>query len=196
MRFSERPIERLLTRHTDQIITGNIKIHGSVFVANNTGVSIRHLSTNNSVFGVALDSLLDDAVQHIATEPIHLTANKWINQMYVGHLVVEMDFWRTDKPNGPDRSTRAIETLYRSLRGGISLKGESITLSNQFTIQQLDVTEMINGMPSANFGQEWLLTNRDQVRYCCAKNFVVLFRSFLHSILDIFGGPIVRRCEY
>lgn len=179
----------MLTRHTDQIITGNIKIHGNVFVANNTGVSIRHLSTTNNVFGVALDTLLDDCVQHVSKEPIHLAANKLVNQMYVGHLVVETDFWQTGQPNGPERSTAAIVALYKSLRDGITLDGESADLRNQFVIDQMDVTDTINGMPSATFGQEWLLTERDQVRASWCPNFLIRLHCFSSSGFRRFRWP-------
>lgn len=163
--MGNRPIQQLLTRHTNQIITGNIKIHGNVLVANASGISIRQLSTKNNVFGVGLDSLLDDCGQHIAKEPIHLFGNKWINQMYVGHLVAETDFWQTGKPNGLERSTAAIATRYKLLRSGIALIDESIIMSNKFTIEQMDVTGTINGMSCTSFGKEWLLTERDQVRF-------------------------------
>lgn len=94
--------------------------------------------------------------------------------MYVGHLVVETDFWRTGKPDGPQRSTAAIEARYKLLRSGLALTNENIILSNAFTIEQMDVTETINGMSCTNFGQEWLLTEKDQVRF--------------------FSGPIDRNC--
>lgn len=198
LRFGTRSIQQMLTRHTDQIITGNIKIHGNVFVTNNTGVSIRHLTTANNVFGVALDSLLDDCVQHMAKEPVHLAADKFVNQMYVGHLVVETDFWQTGQPNGPERSTAAIKTLYKSLRDGITLDGESDVLRNQFVIDQMDVTDTINGMPSATFGQEWLLIERDQVRVsrCPIPQLFFIYRFFPLPNSDVFGGPNVRQCKH
>lgn len=118
------------------------------------------------MFGVALDSLLDDCVEHIATEPIHLTGVKWINQMYIGHLVVETDFWQTNKPDGPERSTNAIQILYESLQNGVTMDGDNIILNNQFTIDQMTVTDAINGMPAESFGLEWLLIEGDQVRCC------------------------------
>lgn len=89
--------------------------------------------------------------------------------MSVGHLVIEMDFWR----NGPGQSTAAIEALYKSLRNGIAFTDVNIVLANQFIIGQMSVTETINGMACASFGQEWLLSERDQVCAHCVAFVVV-----------------------
>lgn len=192
LRFGKRSIEQLLTRNTDQIITGNITINGNVLVTNNTGISIRHLSTNNDVFGVSLDFMLADCVERIASQPPHLVATKLISHMYIGHLVVETNFWQSN------RSTAAIKTLYESLRYGITMDGDNIVLNNQFAIGQMTATETINGMASSSFGLDWLLIETDQV---CSRPTTTSLRKFIvnldvHSISDVHGGAIVHGCHH
>lgn len=115
--------------------------------------------------------------------------------MYVGHLVVETDFWRTGKPDGAQRSTAAIEARYKLLRSGLAITDENIILSNAFTIEQMDVTETINGMSCTNFGQEWLLTEKDQVRFFSTPLIGIVVTLML-IISDFFGRTNVRQGEY
>lgn len=157
MKFNERTIDRLLTKNTDQLLTGNITIHGSVFVTNNTGIEINHLSTPNKIFGVNLDALLVDCVQTITTEPIHLITNKSFANIHIGQLIIEGDFWQME-------STNDVENRLKAIRKGIIVNGPFIFPSN-ILINELILNGTINDISSRSFGTEWLLTEGKQVYY-------------------------------
>lgn len=129
---------------------------------------IRHLSTNNRVFGVALDFLLNDCVMNSNETFIEINSSKRFNELVIGHLMIESDFWRTGT------TTAVIEAFYKSLRQDILLDGVGESLRNQWIIGDVTVSENINGLPSSTFGQEWLLSETDQV---CFDSLQIGFRS-------------------
>lgn len=146
----------MLTKNTDQIISGNVSVHGSIFVINNTAIDINHLRSENHVLGVDLEDFLNDSFTFAPHETINITSNKWFQNISIGQLVVEGDFWQI-------ATSEVIERRLNALNRDVVVH-DSLTLSNRFKINDLVVTDAINDVPASKFGQEWLLSNGKQVK--------------------------------
>lgn len=161
--LGKTPIDRLLTTDTKQEINANVTIHGNVIV-DGSDIEINHLETNKPIFGVNLQDLLDDSYFGAPDQNITVTTEKSFQNLTINELIIENDFWQNDQ------TTEEIENQIDVLSRGITIQGP-ITFESSFKINNLTVTETINGIPSARFGQEWLLYEGKQVRL----KYLVLF---------------------
>lgn len=152
--FGKVPIDHLLTKSTNQIINGNVKIHGNVIIANGSVLNVDHLITQNNVFGVNLTELLDDSYNY-ANETVLLTSDKWFDSISIDRLIIESDFW-------PEVSTADVVKRLQTLTQGV-LFNESVAFSDQFSIDNAFVLGTINNIPNSEFGQSWLLYEGKQV---------------------------------
>ncbi|XP_055320364.1 uncharacterized protein LOC129577415 [Sitodiplosis mosellana] len=153
--IGKTPFDRLLTKGTDQNITGNVTIDGSI-IMNNSELEIDHLFTQNAIFGVDLKELLDDSFFYSPNDSIVLTTDKTFEHLTIGQLVVEDDdFWQVGHTTG--EITKSLEELSK----GIRIKGP-VTFASTFNITNLTVTDSINDIPSSSFGQQWLLSEGKQ----------------------------------
>ncbi|XP_031630094.1 uncharacterized protein LOC116345133 [Contarinia nasturtii] len=148
------PYDRLLTKNTDQEINGNVTIHGNI-VLDDGEVEINHLTTENSIFDVKLQQLLDDCYFQLSNESIVVTTDKFFDNLTIGELVIENDFWQADL------STEEIITRFEELKKGIIVKGP-LKFTSTINISNLTVTGSINDIPSAKFGKQWLLSKGKQ----------------------------------
>lgn len=156
--IGKTPIDRLLTVDTFQEIKGNVTIHGNILVSNGSNLEIDHLSTNNTIFGMDLQSLLDDSYVITPNETVVVSSNKWFRNLTVDKIIVEGDFWQIDQ------TTAEIVQRLDDLRNGIRLQG-NITFTLPMSINNLTVTDSINDIPSSSFGKNWLLLEGKQVRF-------------------------------
>lgn len=155
MIIGKTPFDRLLTKTTEQNITGNVTIDGSIFM-NTNDFNVDHLFAQNSIFGVNLQELLDDLYFYSPNNSIVLTTDKSFEHLTIGQLVVEGDFWQINQ------STEMIVKLLIDLIQGIKIKGP-VTFTSSFNVTNLTVTDYINNIPSSSFGQQWLLSEGKQV---------------------------------
>lgn len=100
-------------------------------------------------------------MQQSDTKPVIMNTTKWFKYLHIGLLFVETDFWRTGN-DGIERTTQFIEERYKSLRNGIKITGP-LSFQNEFNINDLIVSESINGISSSCFGTDWLLAESSQV---------------------------------
>lgn len=144
-----------MTKNTDQEINGNVTVRGTINLASDD-VEINHLTSDNSVFGVKLQKLLDDCYFESSNDSIIVTNNKFFNNLSIGELVVENDFWQAGL------STEEIINRFEDIRNGIRVQGP-LTFSSIFNITNLTVAGSINDISSSNFGRQWLLSRGKQV---------------------------------
>lgn len=154
--IGKTPIDRLLTLDTEQVINANVTIHGNVSITNGSAVEINHLLTNNRIFGIDLQTLLDDCYFVSPNESIVITSPKWFANVTIDQLVVEGDFWQVGQ------TLEEIQQRLQDLETELTISGP-ITFNNQFTIKNLTVIGAINDIPSERFGKEWLLLEGAQV---------------------------------
>lgn len=156
--IGKTPIERLLTVDTDQIINANVTIHGNILLANESDVEINQLSLNGRIFGVDVPALIEDSYRYSPNESISITAFKQYENVTIDRLVIEdgCDFWQTGQ------STEQVQQLLHDLYSDFRISGP-ITFDQQFSIENLTVTDTINDIPGSRFGKEWLLFNGSQV---------------------------------
>lgn len=153
--LGKTPMDRLLTTDTAQNITGNVTIDGDV-ILHGSIVDIDHLYTKNRIFGVDLEMLLEDSYFYSPNESIILTAEKTFENLTIGQLVIDGDFWQVGQ------STGEIVKRFQELSEGITLHGD-VTFTSSFNIKNLTVTDYINDIPCSEFGQQWLLYEGKQV---------------------------------
>lgn len=156
MVLGKTPVERLLTKNTDQTINGDVFIHGNVIIRNGSHLNLNHLTTSNPVFDVNLKEILDDSFKFGNTENIYINTNKWFKNLTIGQMTVENDFWQIGS------TTSDIIIRLEELSKGINLTGP-LTFSNQFKIDDLSVTGAINDISSSQFGNEWFSVEGEQV---------------------------------
>lgn len=156
MVLGKTPVERLLTKNTDQTINGDVFIHGNVIIRNGSNLNLNHLTTSNPVFDVNLKEILDDSFKFGNTANIHINTNKWFKNLTIGQMTVENDFWQIGSTTGD------IVIRLEELSNGINLTGP-LTFSNQFKIDDLSVTGAINDISSSQFGNEWFSVEGEQV---------------------------------
>lgn len=198
--FGKTPIDRILTTDTDQVINGNVTIHGNISVSN--CLEIDHLITNNSVFEVDLNGLLDDCYLDVSNDDsIVVTTKKWFQNITIEELIVESDFWQMGEP------TSVIAKRVNELNNGLHIQGP-ITFSSHFDIKNLTVTDSINDIPSSIFGQHWLLYEGKQVRVftffsidhknhqICIQIQSIYFRRYFqrHKISRMLHSTIIFNC--
>lgn len=152
--FGKNQIDRFLTKNTNQTINGNVVIHGNVFISDGSTIQAEHLMTQKNVFGLDLNEIIDDCYNY-SNDSIHLISSKWFQNVTIGELVIESDFWKV-------ASTYAIVKRLDELSRGV-LINQTVDYDKQFTIDHLYVTGTINKIPSESFGREWLLSEGDQV---------------------------------
>lgn len=158
--IGKTPIDRLLTLDTDQIINANVTIHGNILLANNSAIDIDHLKMNGRIFGVDVPALIEDSYIYSPNRSIEITAFKQYENVTIDRLVIDdgCDFWQTGQ------STAEIQKFLDDLQSDFRITGP-ITFDQQFSIDNLTVTDAINDIPSTRFGKEWLLLNGSQVMY-------------------------------
>lgn len=154
MSFRKTRLDRILTKNTNQTINGNVVIHGNVIISNGSTLQANHLTTQKNVFGLDLNVILDDCYSY-SNESIHITSSKWFQNVTIGELIIETDFWKV-------ASTDAIIKRLDALSRGV-LINQTLDYDNQFIIDRLYVTGTINKIPSESFGRDWLLSEGDQV---------------------------------
>lgn len=152
--FRKVPIEHLLTNNTDQIISGNVIIHGNVIISNDSELIVNHLFTKNDITNIDLIGLLDDSLNH-SNKTIHIASNKQFENVIIEQMIVESDFWQV-------RTTDEIINHLQSLMEGVVFN-ETTAFGNQFTINDVTVYGDINDIPNDVFGQQWLLLEGKQV---------------------------------
>lgn len=152
--FKKIPIDRFLTKSTNQMINGNVTVHGTVLISNGSILEINQLITQNNVLGVDMMALFDDSY---ANESAHLASHKWFENVTIDQLIVECDFWHV-------APTDAIVNRLENYSDGVSFNG-SLNYGNQFSINELYVFGQINDIPSSDFGRLWLLLEGNQVSY-------------------------------
>lgn len=153
------PVERLLTKSTDQTINGDVSIHGNVIVRNGSNLHLNHLTTKNPVFGVDFNEIFDDSYKlgnTENTESMHIKTNKFFTNLTIGELTVENDFWQIGTTTGD-----ILNRLEESSKS-INLTGP-LTFSKRFEINDLNVTGAINDISSSRFGNEWFSAEGKQV---------------------------------
>lgn len=141
---------------SDQIITGNVKINGNLVIRNN--LQIKNIQTNSHYCGHDLSALIRDAfvLSEESTELKQINGDKY----FTGNLAFEKviilgDVFRLGQ-------WQQIEISIDDLKRGVDIAGNFI-FSNEFRIQNLVIDGAINGIPSNEFGKQWLLTESDQV---------------------------------
>lgn len=123
----------------------------------NSNLEIDHLHTQNPIFGVNLQQLLDDAYFYTPNMSIVVTTEKSFDHLTIGQLVIDGgDFWQVGQ------STEEIVNRLQDLSEGIRIDGP-ITFTTSFNITNLTVTDYVNGIPCTKFGQQWLLSEGKQV---------------------------------
>lgn len=159
MFFGKTPIERLLTTDTEQIINANVTIRGNILLANDSAMEINQLTMNGRIFGVDVPELIEDSYIYSPNQSISITSFKHFENVTIDRLVIEEggDFWQTGQTIGE------IEKLLSDLNSDYRIEGPITFDSQQFSIDNLTVTDAINDIPSASFGKEWLLFNGSQV---------------------------------
>lgn len=157
--FGKTSVDRLLTTDTDQVIHGNVTVHGNVILSNDSKLEIDHLFTDNPIFGIDLEELLNDCHVNSPNETIVVTTNKWFKNLTIGQIIVEEgDFWQTGE------STGTIVKRLEDLKNGLRIEGP-ITFTSPFDINNLTVSDSVNDIPSSSFGRQWLLYEGKQVSY-------------------------------
>lgn len=124
---------------------------------NGFDINIKHLETQNPIFDVDLSSLLHDSYHEGPNNSIVVTTEKSFENVTVGQLYVESDFWQIGK------STEEIEESLVQLIDGIQIEGP-VNFTSQFHIKNLTVDGFVNDISSSHFGQNWLLFEGKQVR--------------------------------
>lgn len=145
---------------------------------NSTDLEIDHLFTQNRIFGVDLPKLLDDSYFRTPNTSILVTADKTFENLTIGQLIIESDFWQIGK------TTEEILQLLDDLAKPVKIKGP-ITFTSTFNITNLTVTGYINDIPSWKFGQQWLLDEGKQVKLY--KNIKYIY---IYINGDLFLNPI------
>lgn len=149
-------MDRLLTKDTDQVITGNVRIIGNVLVSNGTGIILNRLNTKNRIFDVDLINILQDSI--ISQSPtVHFVKTKSFENITIGLLIIEGHFWQYG-------TSETILEHIELLRRGLILDGP-ITFTNAFNIKELRFTDFINEVAREDFGTAWLLSETNQVTF-------------------------------
>lgn len=164
--IGKTPIDRLLTLDTEQVINANVTINGNVSITNGSDIEINHLNSEKQILGIDLQALLDDCYFFSPNESFIITSAKYFDNVTIGELIVEGDFWQVDE------TMETVRKRLDDLATGINITGP-ITFNNHFTITNLNVTASINDIPSERFGKEWLLLEGAQVSE--NKQFEVIF---------------------
>lgn len=145
-----------LTR-TDQVIPGNVTIHGNLIVNN---IEIENLRTNNKVCEYDLGAMIADTITtNIESHNSVVTGEK----TFSNHLTLE-----NVQIGGNVFQLGTMESLLgwlKMLNEDVILNGP-ITLPNNLLVDKLTFTQSINGISSSEFGFQWMLSETDQVRYC------------------------------
>lgn len=139
---------------TDQIIAGNVTIQGNLIVNN---IQIENVRTDNKICNYDLGAMIGDTVTTSQeTQNAIITGEK----VFRNHLTLE-----NARIGGNVFQLGTVDTLLghlNTLNEDVKLDGP-ITLTSNLRVDKLTFTQNINGVPSADFGYQWLLSETDQV---------------------------------
>lgn len=163
MKLGTRDAKDLITIGTEQQISGNITVQGSLIVTGH-GANVYHLFTENNVFGVNLSEILNGALTSPLPQQVRVYGDKWFENVTFGHVILEQnDFWGIG-------STTDVDKHIKSRNTDVVIDGSTI-FNKDFVIGDLVFTEYLNGISSSEFGKQWLLIETDQVN--CNSNLIV-----------------------
>lgn len=141
---------------SDQIIPGNVTIHGNLIVNN---IQIDNIRTNNKICKYDIGAMIDDTIQ-TNTDAINavITGEKFFrNQLTLDNVQIGGNVFQLGTMD--------------SLLGYLSMVDEdvklngSLALANTLKVDKLTFTGSINGISSADFGYQWLLSETNQVKW-------------------------------
>lgn len=143
---------------TDQIIPGNVTIHGNLIV---NDIQIGNIRTNNKICKYDLGAMIADTIT--ANMELHhpiITGDKFFrNHLTLGNVQVGGNVFQLG-------TMESLLGYLNVLNDNVELNGP-ITLSNGLRVDKLTFTQSINGISRADFGYQWMLSETDQVRALC-----------------------------
>lgn len=139
----------------DQIIPGNITIHGNLIVNN---IQIENLRTNNKVCEYDLGAIIADTITtNIESQNAIITGEKFFrNYLTLENVQVGGNVFQLG-------TMESLLGYLNILKEDVKLTGP-ITLPNNLRVDKLTFTRSINGVDSADFGHQWMLSETNQVR--------------------------------
>lgn len=148
-------MDNLITTDSEQNIHGNITIKGALIVFGNEAY-IDRLTTNNKVFGVNFNALIDNVVPATTVDRFSMLGEKWFNHITIGSAIVEPNtLWNIG-------STKQVLEQIEARLKHVLLEGP-IHFQNDFAIDDLIFYDYLNDISRNDFGKQWLLYETDQV---------------------------------
>lgn len=143
-----------LTRK-DQIIPGNVTIQGNLIVNN---IQVENIRTSNKICKYDLGAMIADTITtNMESHNAFITGEK----VFRNHLTLE-----TVQIGGNVFQLGTMESILgylNALKEDLKLNGP-ITLTGNLRVDKLTFTQSINGVSSADFGSQWMLSESNQVR--------------------------------
>lgn len=153
MTVGGKAVTDLITTQTEQTLGGHIQVHESLF-AFGDNLNVNHLISDQLVFGANLSALIADAVYR--KDRLHIHGHKHFHNITADRIIFEKsDFW------GVGNTKRVKELLIEGKKEMIIT--ESTEFHRDFRIDHLVFNGHLNGIPSNEFGRQWLLYESDQV---------------------------------
>lgn len=138
----------------DQIITGNVTIRGNLIV---NKIQIENIRTNNKICNYDLAAMIADSVTIDSSVDTVITGEKFFaNPLTLENVRVGGNAFQLG-------TIDAVLGYINMLSEDVHLNGSITLTNNNFRVDTLTFTESINGISSEDFGNQWLLSETNQV---------------------------------